>query len=59
MYNMKKLIHSKTFQVAVLQGLAGIVVVALTELDMVGYVAMVKSLADVALRLVTSETVVV
>lgn len=52
---MKSLIESKTFWVAVIQAVAGIVVVALTELDLVGYVAVFKSAVDVVLRLVTSD----
>ena len=52
---MKSLFASKTFWVAVIQAVTGVVVVALTELDMVGYVAMFKSLVDIALRMVTSK----
>ena len=55
--NMKSLFTSRTFWVAVIQAIVGIVVVSLTQLDMVGYVAIVKSIADVILRLVTTEPV--
>lgn len=54
---MKTLFNSKTFWVAVLQAVAGIVVVALTELDLVGYVAMVKSFVDVFIRIITTEPI--
>lgn len=52
---MKSLFESKTFWVAVIQAVGGIVIVALTELDLVGYVAMVKSIVDIILRLVTTK----
>lgn len=54
---MKTLFSSKTFWIAVIQAVAGIVIVALTELDMVGYVAMVKSVVDIMIRLVTTEPI--
>ena len=54
---MKSLFSSKVFWVAVIQAVVGVVVVSLTQLDMVGYVAIVKSIADVILRLVTTEPV--
>lgn len=54
---MKTLLTSKTFWVAVIQAVAGIVVVALTELDMVGYIAMFKSVVDIILRLVTQQPI--
>ena len=54
---MKSLFSSKTFWLAVVQAVAGVVVVALTELDMVGYVAVFKSFVDVVLRLITTEAV--
>lgn len=53
----KALLSSKTFWVAVIQAVSGIVIVALTELDLVGYVAMFKSVVDIVLRLVTSDPV--
>lgn len=55
---MKSLLSSKTFWVAMIQAVVGVLVVSLTQLDMVGYVAVVKSIADVILRLVTTEPVV-
>ena len=47
----KALLSSKTFWVAVIQAVAGIVVVALTELDLVGYIATFKSVIDIVLLL--------
>lgn len=54
---MKKLFESKTFWVAVVQAVVGVVVVALTELDMVGYIAIFKSIADIVLRMITTEEI--
>jgi len=54
---MKSLITSKTFQLAVIQAIASVIVVALTDLDMVGYVGIVKSLADILLRMVTDKPI--
>ena len=55
--NIKSLWTSKTFWLAVVQALAGLAVVALTELDLVGYVAVVKTIVDIVLRLVTAQPV--
>jgi len=54
---MKSLLQSKTFWVAVIQALAGITVVALTELDLVGYVVFFKSFVDVVLRMITTSPI--
>lgn len=54
---MKSLLNSKTFWVAVIQAVAGVVVVALTQLDLVGYVAVFKSFVDIILRLITTEPI--
>lgn len=54
---MKSLTSSKTFWVAVIQAVVGGLVIFLTDMDMVGYVALVKSVGDVVLRLATSEPV--
>lgn len=54
---MKSLMQSKTFWVAVIQAVAGVVVLALTELDLVGYVAVLKSIVDIILRLITTEPI--
>ena len=55
--NVKSLFKSKTFWFAVVQALLGIAIVSLTELDMVGYAAVLKSALDVVLRYKTSEPV--
>lgn len=54
---MKSLTQSKTFWKAVVVGVVGIVTVALTELDMIGYIAIVNAVADVLLRMVTSDPI--
>jgi uncharacterized membrane protein len=54
---MKTLLHSRTFWLAVVQAVSGIVVVALTELDMAGYVVVFKSIVDILLRLATSDPI--
>ena len=54
---MKTLIGSKTFWIAVIQAVTGVVIIALTELDMVGYIAMVKSVVDIFIRLITTESI--
>lgn len=55
---MKSLTSSKTFWLAVLQAVGGGVIIFLTEMpDLVGYVAMAKSVLDIVLRLATAEPV--
>ena len=57
---MKKLWKSRTFWVAVLQGVLGIFIVILSEipeLKAVGGFALAKAFLDIALRLVTEEKV--
>ncbi len=54
---MKSLLASRTFWLAVVQGIGGIAIVGLTELDLVGYAALVKSFVDIVLRLDTTEPV--
>lgn len=54
---MKSLFNSRTFWLAVAQAVVGIVVVALTELDLVGYAAMAKAMLDALLRLDTTTPV--
>lgn len=54
---MKTLLESKTFWVAMIQAVASVAIVIMTELDMVGYVGIVKSLLDVSLRLITTEPI--
>ena len=52
---MKTLLNSKTFWVAVIQAVAGVVVVAMTHLEVVGYIAVFKSVIDILLRMMTTE----
>ena len=54
---MEKLLKSRTIRLAFVQALTGFLVVVFTELDMVGYVTLVKSVADVYLRLDTTAPV--
>lgn len=54
---MKTLLSSKTFQIAVIQAIGGLLIVALTQLDAVGYVAIVKSVIDILVRMNTSEPI--
>lgn len=54
---MKKLVHSKTFWFAVSQAVGAVLIVAFTELDMMGGVLVVKSIMDIALRLETKEPI--
>ncbi|MGI1661396.1 hypothetical protein ACRDNQ_04060 [Palleronia sp. KMU-117] len=51
---MKSLLTSKTFWLAVIQAVAGVAIAALTELDLVAYVAVVKSTVDILLRMLTT-----
>ena len=54
---MKSLLSSKTFRLALIQALAGGLIIFFTEMDMVGSVAIVKSVADVLLRIVTVDEI--
>lgn len=54
---MKSLFESKTFWKAVVVGIVGVITVALTELDLVGYIAIVNAIADIFLRKVTTQAV--
>lgn len=54
---MKKLLHSKTFWLAVSQAVGAVLIVALTELDMMGGVLVVKSVVDILLRLSTDTKI--
>jgi len=53
----KKLLQSKTVWVAIIQAVVGIAIAVLTDLDLVGYIAIIKSFADVVLRYVTKEPI--
>lgn len=54
---MKSLYSSKTFWLAVIQAVVGGLVIFLTDMNMVGYVAIVKSVGDVILRTITTDEV--
>ena len=54
---MKTLFESRTFWLAVAQAVASVVSVVLTELDMVGYVGIVKSIVDIVRRVDTTSPV--
>jgi|TARA_Y100000310_G_scaffold202203_2_gene202328 ABC-type amino acid transport system permease subunit len=51
---IKRALRSKTIQLAVVQAVVGVLVAVFTELDMVGYIAIIKSVGDVYLRSVTN-----
>lgn len=53
----KRLLQSKTIWLAIIQAILGITIAVFTELDMIGYIAIVKSLADIALRYVTKASI--
>ena len=54
---MKQLLKSRTIKLALIQALAGILIAVFTELDLIGYVAIAKSVADIMLRMVTTQAV--
>lgn len=54
---MKTLLQSKTFWLAVSQAVGAVLIVALTELDMMGGVLIVKSVVDILLRLSTDTEI--
>lgn len=56
--NMKSLLKSRTFWLAVSQAVGAVLIVALTELDMMGGVLVVKSIVDIILRMETDERIV-
>jgi len=55
---MKSLTTSRTFWFAVIQAVIGGLVILFTNIpDLVGYVAIVKSIGDIVLRLATTEPI--
>ena len=54
---IKSIIHSRTFWIAIIQGVIGVVVVFQTGLPELGWIAIVKSFLDVGLRYVTTTPV--
>lgn len=54
---MSKILRSRTIWLAIAQGSVAGMMVTFTELDMVGWVIFLKSIADVLLRLDTTEPI--
>lgn len=52
---LKKVIKSKTIQIALLQAIIGIVVIFQTEFNTIGGFAIAKSVLDMVLRSVTTK----
>jgi len=52
---IKKLLKSKTVWLALIQAFGGIAIAVFTELDAVAYVAIIKSVVDIALRGLTTK----
>lgn len=52
---MKSLLQSKTFWLAIGQAIGAVLIVAFTQLDMMGGVLIVKSVLDIVLRLSTDS----
>ncbi len=54
---MKSLLQSKTFWVATVQALVGVVTVFTTAYPTVGLLIIAKSLLDIVIRLLTSRSI--
>ena len=54
---MKNVLKSKTVQLAVIQGIGMIVLAVMTDLDLVAYMGIAKSVIDILLRVVTDTPV--
>lgn len=54
---MKPIWKSKTVWKAVAQGIGGVSIAVLTELEMLGAVVVVSSIVDIILRLITTEAI--
>lgn len=54
---VKKLLRSRTVQLALVQAFVGIATAVLTELDLVAYIVILKSVADIFLRTLTHEAI--
>lgn len=52
---MKSFLKSKTIWLAVLQGIAGVVTVSITQYPTVGELLVLKSVLDIAVRFMTTE----
>jgi hypothetical protein len=57
MEQIKSILLSKTFWVAVIQGLLGVVVVLETQIPGVGWLMIIKSVLDFGLRVATTQEV--
>lgn len=57
MNDTKALIQSKQFWLAVIQAVAGIVMVFATAYPQVGWLIMAKSVVDIVLRLMTTQPI--
>lgn len=53
MNKIKHGLKSRTIQLALIQAFAGVLVAIFTEFDMIAYIAIVKSVADVYMRSIT------
>ena len=53
----KAIFTSKTFWVAILQGVLGVLVVVGTSAPELGWVVILKSIIDIGLRMLTTEPV--
>jgi hypothetical protein len=54
---LKQLLRSKTIKLATAQAIVGIAIAVFTDLDMIGYVAIVKSLGDIYIRTITTKPI--
>ena len=54
---MKPWYKSKTIWIAILQGIVGIAVAVATEYQGLGYLMVVKSIVDVIVRYMTTESI--
>jgi hypothetical protein len=55
--NVKSILLSKTVWVAIIQGVLGVVVALGTSIPTVGWMMVVKSVCDILLRTITTQTV--
>jgi hypothetical protein len=53
----KNILTSKVFWVAILQGILGVVVVVSTSIPGVGWLMILKTIIDIALRMLTTQPV--
>lgn len=56
---MKSILQSKTFWLAAVQGLIGVWAVVETAYPTLGWVAIVKTIIDIILRVISTQTVTV